>query len=536
MPVHFRYIVSVVFAFFVVFGSEAQQGFYVPVAGKIFFTGDSATIFNNVLNAGQLGIGKQAVVNFKGIDWHNDPSAKITDESNQGNGSAGQGGLLRFLVPDESLSSGTIQQQSLSGGYNAASRSGPAFANVQINNKWGVRLDYSSARIRLMLSLKEGNIFTNGNTLSVGENNPGVITGYNSRNFIVTSGGGVLLREKLNRSSGKIDFPVGSNANDYAPASIFLNHDLPDDFYVGAREGAWSNAVSGVDIKNIAVNNTWQIGKIFRPGSDQVEITLQHRLEAEGPDFNRYRNLSYISNFTSAGWDTGGIKMMPVSPGTITTSLPLLSSAVNSRVFDQGIAAQSFYTKQALVFADSLKTNLWVHGFRLNSELVKLVWTTRPEIGIRYFSVQRRLANESAWSTVDTVHSRALNGYSFAYTNYTVDDANNYSGLSFYRIVMIDYHGALYYSDVITINGQAAPTRFAIWPNPSTGRFLINIDKLQRVKTVVIWNALGQRVRQVDVLNKELLEMYLFTPGSYLIGFISNDQLISTQRLVVTGW
>jgi hypothetical protein len=76
----------------------------------------------------------------------------------------------------------------------------------------------------------------------------------------------------------------------------------------------------------------------------------------------------------------------------------------------------------------------------------------------------------------------------------------------------------------------------ALTPPDGAGRFLISIDKLQRVKTVVIWNALGQKIREIEALNKELLEIYLFTPGNYIIGFISNNQVISTQQVVITGW
>src|SRR5688572_27140455 len=75
----------------------AQQGFYIPKASTIFFNGDSATIFSNVLNEGRLGVGKKAVLNFKGSVWENNQQATITDESNGGTGVEGTGGLIRFL-------------------------------------------------------------------------------------------------------------------------------------------------------------------------------------------------------------------------------------------------------------------------------------------------------------------------------------------------------------------------------------------------------------------------------------------------------
>ncbi|RYY59662.1 MAG: hypothetical protein EOO05_12570, partial [Chitinophagaceae bacterium] len=72
--------------------SSAQKGFYVPKGGKVFFTGDTSTIFSNVINNGNLGIDKKATVNFKAGTWENDPAAKITDASSGGTGTTGEGG------------------------------------------------------------------------------------------------------------------------------------------------------------------------------------------------------------------------------------------------------------------------------------------------------------------------------------------------------------------------------------------------------------------------------------------------------------
>ncbi|HTE28118.1 T9SS type A sorting domain-containing protein [Flavitalea sp.] len=519
--------------------SIAQPGFYIPKSGKIFFTSDSATIFANVFNDGQFGIGKNATVNFKGLTWTNDIASSITDESSFGNGVAGQGGLLRFLVPDTRLTGNLPSQQYLTGGYNAATRTGPMFANLQINNPSGLRLIGGSTKIMQQLEFKSGHVFTSDNILVVGHNFPGVISGYNESRFVVTGGkvdGGMLLREKIEKKHGHVSFPVGSTINGYSPASIYLRSDNPDDFYVAVSDTVLRNAITGALLNEWSVNKTWQTGKLLRPGQDDVELSLQHQVSEEGSKFNSYRLLSYISHYNSSGWDTGRFKIAPSAPGIITTGPGISTAAMNSRSFSGEMGAQSYFTKISFAFADSARTNLLVNGFRLNSELVKLAWTTRPEINIKYFVVQRRFDNQVNWKSVDSMDSKAINGYSFSYLNYTLNDPNKYSGISYYRIVMIDYQGNRMYSDIIVIDGQSKPSRFAIWPNPSTGRFMVSIDKLQKIKTVVIWNAIGQRIRETDVTGKELVEMYLYTPGTYIIGFISDNKLIESRKLVITGW
>ncbi|HEX2846534.1 MAG TPA: hypothetical protein VHN59_08295, partial [Chitinophagaceae bacterium] len=112
MAKRYRHIIHNVFAILLLcLKATAQQGFYVPATGKIFFIGDSATIFSNVTNQGNLGIGKNAIVNFSGKSWNNSYQSRITDNSNNGTGITGEGGWLRFI-------SDTVRQQ-ISGGYNA---------------------------------------------------------------------------------------------------------------------------------------------------------------------------------------------------------------------------------------------------------------------------------------------------------------------------------------------------------------------------------------------------------------------------------
>jgi len=156
---------------------RAQSGFYVPKKGKVYFSGDTATIFSNVINHGKLGVDKKAVVNFKGKKWENDPQSLITDEGNGGEDASGTGGVVRF--------NGAGSQQ-IDGGYNAVTKSGPAFAHVDIQNAAGVTLTGSTTKVRSNLQLSQGLLYLQDNTLVIGDGSPGSITGYDSIRYIVT--------------------------------------------------------------------------------------------------------------------------------------------------------------------------------------------------------------------------------------------------------------------------------------------------------------------------------------------------------------
>src|SRR5258706_9458919 len=130
---------------------RAQPGFYVPKAGKIFFGGDTATIFSNVINEGNFGIGRKAFLNFSGTIWENDPLSSITDESLFFPALRPVGGWVRFMSP--------YKMQIIKGGYNAVTKTGPSFFNVDFQNPKGVELSETNLKIRRTIRMTQGLVY-----------------------------------------------------------------------------------------------------------------------------------------------------------------------------------------------------------------------------------------------------------------------------------------------------------------------------------------------------------------------------------------
>jgi len=518
---------------------HAQTGFFVPAKGKVFFSGNTATIFSNVTNHGQFGVGKNAVVNFKGKQWENDPLSVITDESSNGNGITGEGGAIRFLVPDTSLPSSFNQQQILIGGYNAAARTGPAFAHLNIANAWGVKLLSASTKIRRQLHFENGLLYAEDNILVVGDGHPGSITGYDDNRFIVTGTsvtGGFLLREKISQADGWVAFPVGTSAGKYSPAALQVTNGVPDDFYARVSDSTKSKVSGGQDMSAASVNKTWQIGKLLYPGQGSVDISLQHIVADEGSLFKAKRQNAYISQYNGSTWDIGYPQRTPQA-GTITSGAPLAGSGINTRSFEGTMTSTSYFSKLTGNGDTTLyKTRLWFSAYRTNYKQVWVYWNTSPEINQKYFIVQRKLSNETAFTNRDSIASKAVNGASLRNLNYGITDPNNYSGISFYRLLMISYNGDTTYSNVVAVGGRPDQYGFVLWPNPAPGRFFVGISSIGNVKSVVVYNAIGQLMLTEAVNNRGFLEMYLRTPGAYMVSFIGNDgEVLATKRLIIAG-
>lgn len=508
----------------------AQPGFYVPKTGKIFFSGDTATIFSNVINDGNFGIGRKAFLNFSGTVWENDPLSSITDESLFFPALRPVGGWVRFMSP--------YKMQIIKGGYNAVTKTGPAFFNVDFQNPRGVELSGTNLKIRRTIKMTQGLVYLHSYILSVGNNNPGVILGYDSSRFFVTNntpGNSYLLRENISSTDGRVDFPIGSHANAYTPMAVRSNFIEGDDYYATVFDSVKQNALSGTNLSTKSVNKTWEIGKRFHPDNDEDEIFLQHLNADEGSYFNQNRQNAYVAQYTNTGWDVGSPQLIPDS-GYLTTGNILMNSGVNNRLFYNSISNSSFFTKLTGTGEAGLQTKLWLTGWRINKDLVHVTWRTQPEVNLKYFIVQRELSNETNFTDRDTVLSQVPNTISYALHIYNDDDSNSYTGISFYRLKLVNSNNSFTYSQVIAIGNKPGPYINLLWPNPSPGRFYISLNPIAPVENIIVTNVLGQKILEEKVNGRTIIQVGngKLISGSYFVSLITKEgAILETKKLIV---
>ncbi|OQP57924.1 hypothetical protein A3860_39765 [Niastella vici] len=309
-----------------------------------------------------------------------------------------------------------------------------------------------------------------------------------------------------------------------------------DDYHVRVSDGVKKDLFSGTDLKAQGVNKTWEIGKRNNPGADEVEVALQHLTADEGSQFSRNRQYSYVSQYTGAGWDTAYPQGSPLT-GYLTTGAALANSGVNTRTMRSAITAASYFTKFAGNGDTSLPyTHVWLSGWRLDKNNVQVYWTTKPEVNVRYFMVERRLSNETRFRNRDSMSSKAVNGYSTTWLNYTMNDPNSYTGISYYRLRLVDYSGGISYTNIVAVGSKTDGYQLLLWPNPSARNFYVGVNGAAAVKYVVIWNVLGQMIHRELVNDRSIIPLHINLPGNYFVGFISHSgQLLETKKLVVTG-
>jgi hypothetical protein len=179
---------------------------------------------------------------------------------------------------------------------------------------------------------------------------------------------------------------------------------------------------------------------------------------------------------------------------------------------------------------------------------VELTWSTAVETNMLGFEVQRKLDNEADFTPTTFVNSKAPGGNSSTTLSYLQIDSNSYSGISYYRLKIVDTANNISYSDiksvtgkskrvgnnVVTFNGSdttsvataskavmSAPSESAkkitVGPNPNNGNFWFTVGGIEKEATAIIYTADGKALRQLRVVNLQRQQVSGLTSGIYIL-------------------
>ena len=152
---------------------------------------------------------------------------------------------------------------------------------------------------------------------------------------------------------------------------------------------------------------------------------------------------------------------------------------------------------------------------RNSSNSVVAEWKTEQEINSDKYEIQRSL-NNGSFETVGTVYSKNSNS-SVAQTYSFTDNSNNFSGVTLYRIKMIDKDNSFTYSPVKTIKGSAIQSEFTVYPNPTTGNAKVSVSHSTDASNVMVFDNSGRLVQRARILNGNSYDITNLQKGIYII-------------------
>jgi hypothetical protein len=398
---------------------------------------------------------------------------------------------------------------------------GEIFANMTTNNSASNIQLLNNITISKTLTMTQGNVDLNGNTLTLGLNtaNPGTLA-YTAGTIL---GAGSVTRWfkagviPIGSVTGL--FPVGTSANG-RPFSV---------------SAPAAGPTAGGTMTVSYTDGTTTSGVNFPDGAFIVSTI---------------KNLNWA--FSTANGLTGGTYDLGISGtgyGVINSvndlRLTLASSVVGTAGVNGGTTANPQVNRTGLTLANlnntfflgSVNPTMTTLPIQFtsftatpeNGEVV-LNWSTAEELNSDYFTVQRS-ADGISWENLQQVAAAGNSSSAAAYTSY---DRSPLPGVSHYRLMMTDKDGGTTYSIVALVNFNGNVSGISVYPNPAVNYINISFSTPGNY-TLTLVNEIGQVLATNASVNAGNLVWNVSnrTPGIYFIQILSQDGHSETRKIII---
>jgi hypothetical protein len=490
------------FASTVVFGGNSLNvtstgmSFYnLTVTANTITLINSATIKNNLsITGGHLAPGSNTINLFG--SWSDYSSAGFTEATSTVN-----------------FNGSGLQIINTSGGEN--------FNNLTINNSVaGIQLTNNTS-VATVLTMTQGNIDLNGNTLTLGTSaaiaNIGTLV-YTS-GTIINTGSFIRWFAKASIATGSSAglFPVGSTTN-YRP------------FYVSAPVAPTTGGTINLSYADISGNQLVS----FLDGSFTVQVIKSLNWSMLTGNGLAGGNYSLDAQGTGLG-TIGNVADLRVTlvNGVVGTAGTNAGTIADPQVNRTGLSvtdlSNSFFIGSVNFTTSPLPLTLMAFTANLIDQQAKLQWETATETNIDFFTVQRSV-NTVSWKDVkDIPGNHSIDSISY----YTAYDPTPQGGTTYYRIRQTTTDGIQTLSDVKSVEKFIQGTIIQLYPNPASDNVFIHSIATGSLK-IMLFNSLGQRiiVPQSNNDNNLILSVNNLPAGIYFIR-IDQSSLSTTMKITI---
>ena len=391
------------------------------------------------------------------------------------------------------------------------------------------------------------NIYSNNNTLDITRqvvikncyfshnNNEVYNTSASGADIFQT--GGVLTVEDC-----KFDYGENNNTSSYSGGSITLGK------YI------YSAAIRRCSFTNYTTNNYANGGAIAMGGSSNTYLIGNALIDScyfsgnsvtngTGNDVycsNNYNNLtlgynifnSSATNITTAASTHGDLFIgysgtsSSIVSGTNVNQFPMTATTYTASPTVPTISYTSCSSFSVTLLPISLTSFIGV----CNGDQVVIMWQTATETGNHYFNLERSLDGTNFYS-IGTIEGA---GTSDQVHNYSFIDTSKIRGITYYRILQVDFDGKESSSAPISVDHSCAstdPFDMRIYPNPAHNWVYLECKIPSPCSgQIELFNDLGQLVLSQPTsfnypgIQSESIDVSHLAQGLYIIRFTLNQQ------------
>jgi Secretion system C-terminal sorting domain len=488
------------FASTVIFGGN---GLNITSAGMSFYnvlvTGNTITLLNS------LTVNKNLTI----TGGHIAPGANTINLSGNWNdyGTAG----FAEATSTVNFNGGALQTITSPGGEN--------FTNFTVNNSGGGIQLANNTTIATNLTMTQGNINLNGNSLTLGLSvaNNGTLA-YTSGTITGTGGFTRWFKTGVIAAGSVVGlFPMGT-ATDYRP--FFVSAPVAGPTTGGSITVSYNDALTNTTVSFPDGASTVQVRKDLNWAvSTNALAGGTYNLQAQGTGFGLIGavsdlRLTLVNSVTGVAAANGGTVANPQINRTGVT----LANLTNS-----------FYVGSINSVSTPLPiTLLYFNAYSDNGD-VRLEWSTAMEINNAFFTIQRS-KDSQGWENIQKIGG---SGNSSVTEYYSAYDKSPYSGTSFYRLKQSDLDGRETYSSIRSVNLDHEGTEISVYPNPATDHITISLTAAGNYK-ITLLNSNGQLMIKpvLTTGGPTVLNVSRLNAGIYFIQ-INRDGQNDTRKILI---
>jgi len=202
------------------------------------------------------------------------------------------------------------------------------------------------------------------------------------------------------------------------------------------------------------------------------------------------------------------------------------STIANGSIVTQGILQPQFQQNTLPV------TGLEFTAKRINTNQVLLNWSTVQEINNSGFYIERKREDETDFTTLTFISSRAAGGNSSSPLSYTYTDINGYTGKTLYRLRQVDIDQRFSFSPTKIVAGQDDGTvTIKAWPVPAVDNLNVKVTGIQHTEQLQVVDMQGRTLKKYVISNDQTITINGLPSGTYILRLSKDVPVI--EKIVV---
>lgn len=162
--------------------------------------------------------------------------------------------------------------------------------------------------------------------------------------------------------------------------------------------------------------------------------------------------------------------------------------------------------------------------------VASLTWKSLSEVSNKGYDVQRS-TNGTSWASVKFVAGKGSN------STYIFVDNNTTSGVTYYRLGIMDANGKVSYSSTVSVDFAKTNVKISFYPNPVKDRIIVTIPTIQSSSaSLSLVNLSGKTVKTVQLtqgFNSNVsFDMLGLSKGIYILALKDSGSTQTTKVVV----